>query len=115
MELEERRDSLRCLVHRLIRHETSGAPRLGDLAVKTGIITRPNLERALGRQGANGSRRRLLGDVLVSDGYITDQQLGDLLAEQSRLAMSSSDAAEEDDENLRSIAGKLKSMKEVGR
>jgi MSHA biogenesis protein MshE len=55
---------------------------LGNLLVTRGLIAGRDLERALARQSDEGGR---LGDIVVELGYITEQALLELLAEQLRM------------------------------
>lgn len=58
------------------------AIRLGDLLVKQGLITEPQLEEALRNQEMFGGR---LGTNLVELGYVTERVLAKLLSEQLRI------------------------------
>ena len=86
------------------------APRFGDLGVKLGYMSPPALEGALVQQKESGGRR-LLGELLVEGGILTEHQVQDLVSEQDRIAMSSSDAAEEADESLRRIGKTLRKVR----
>nr|HDM59905.1 type II secretion system protein GspE [Bacillota bacterium] len=55
------------------------APRLGEILLREGVITKRQLEHALRVQRQTG---RMLGEVLVELGYITYEQLADALAKQ---------------------------------
>ena len=111
-DLEIQRDNLRNLVKQMITSGGNGsAPRIGDLAMGMGMVTQSDLTRALSRQSRNGSRRPLIGQVLLQGGLLTQDQLDILLSEQSRLAMSGSEAAEQDDDGLRGIAARIEGMK----
>jgi type IV pilus assembly protein PilB len=53
--------------------------RIGDLALSAGAVTAAQLEEARALQGANGGR---LGAALVALGYLTEEQVTDLVAKQ---------------------------------
>jgi signal transduction histidine kinase len=59
-------------------------PRLGDYLVENGIITRPQLDEALSLQssGQSQGQRILLGEVLISLGYINRGILDQAITEQ---------------------------------
>jgi type IV pilus assembly protein PilB len=54
-------------------------PRLGDILVRRGFVSKEQLERTLELQRASGVR---LGELLIHAGHITQQQLGEALEEQ---------------------------------
>ena len=56
---------------------------LGDLLVEQGLLTRKDLEKAISQVGSSPGS---LGQALVSDGVISDEQLACALAEQQGLA-----------------------------
>ena len=64
--------------------ETAAGPRepVGELLVKAGRITRPQLEEALAEQRQG---REKLGEILVRKGWLTEPELAALLAFQERL------------------------------
>ncbi len=101
------RDEMRNLLHRMLRVGVSvHAPRLGDLGVKMGLLTQDALDSALAVQRTtNGSR--LIGEVLVEGGILSRVQVQNLIDEQDRIAMSSSDAAELEDDVLSRLSQQL--------
>ena len=64
--------------------ETAAGPRepIGELLVKSGRITRPQLDLALAEQRQG---REKLGEILVRKCWLTEPELGALLAFQERL------------------------------
>ena len=111
-ELEDKRESLRTLVHRMLRIKANdGTPRLGDLATGMGLLSEEQLKIALEKQHTSRAKRPLIGEGLIQSGFLDESQLSILLHEQSRLAMSSSEAAEDEDEGLKAVAGKLKRLR----
>jgi hypothetical protein len=59
--------------------DPSAVPRLGEMLVKSGLISRADLDRALSRQ--KGSTKRL-GQLLVEMGVMTHAQVAAILEEQ---------------------------------
>lgn len=55
--------------------------KLGQLLVMEGVITKPQLENALKKQGAAGG---LLGEILIEQGYCTAEQVQEALAVQKK-------------------------------
>jgi hypothetical protein len=64
--------------------ETAAGPRepIGELLVKAGRITRPQLDQALAEQRQGGEK---LGEILVRKSWLTEPELAALLAFQERL------------------------------
>ncbi len=62
----------------------NGTGRLGDILVKSGALTKGNLDRALSYQKEHGSK---LGEALIKLGYISDEQFTEALAAQKRLSV----------------------------
>jgi len=58
----------------------AGPNRVGDILLEKGLIDRLQLETALEEQGASG-HRKLLGEVLVNLGFVTEEQVMATLAE----------------------------------
>lgn len=58
--------------------------RLGDLLVKSEVITEEQLKEALDLQKGTG---RKLGEVLMDQGYVTDEQIAQTLSEQLNIDM----------------------------
>ena len=56
--------------------------RLGELLINAGVITKANLEAALGEQKVSQMR---LGEVLIKNGYLTELHLAEALCEQLEL------------------------------
>lgn len=111
-DLEAERQSLRSLLRRMLQVSTeSVAPRIGDLAESMGLISHENLTRALERQRGNGGGR-LLGQVMVDEGFLKENQVQMILREQARIAMSSSEAEEAGDDGLRGVAESLQRAKD---
>ncbi|HEY9857426.1 MAG TPA: hypothetical protein V6D05_16905 [Stenomitos sp.] len=57
--------------------------KLGQLLIMEGIITKPQLENALQRQSAAGG---LMGEILVTLGYCTAEQVQEALSVQKKQA-----------------------------
>lgn len=57
--------------------------KLGQLLIMEGVITKPQLENALLRQGEAGG---LMGEILVTLGYCTAEQVQEALAVQKKQA-----------------------------
>jgi len=73
------------LDHALEQHATTGIS-LGTVLVKLGFIDEDTLNAVLGKQLELSYRKRI-GDLLVEQGYITQQQLANGLAQQKTMAM----------------------------
>jgi len=56
--------------------------RLGDLLIQKGVLTRQQLNIALQEQNITGT---LLGDILVSLGFVASREISEILAQQSNL------------------------------
>lgn len=69
----------------LEQHATTGIS-LGTVLVKLGFIDEDTLNAVLGKQLELSYRKRI-GDLLVEQGYITDQQLANGLAQQKTMGM----------------------------
>jgi type IV pilus assembly protein PilB len=69
----------------LEQHATTGIS-LGTVLVKLGFIDEDTLNAVLGKQLELSYRKRI-GDLLVEQGYITDQQLANGLAQQKSMGM----------------------------
>jgi len=54
--------------------------RIGELLVKSGNITKKQLEKALKKQEEEGG---LLGEILVKYGYVHDKSLAEALTKQA--------------------------------
>ncbi|MBC7107060.1 MAG: type II secretion system protein GspE, partial [Firmicutes bacterium] len=57
----------------------AGRPRLGELLVKAGVLSREQLAAALEKQKQTGLR---LGELLIREGLLTEEQLARVLQEQ---------------------------------
>jgi type IV pilus assembly protein PilB len=73
------------LEHALEQHATTGIS-LGTVLVKLGFIDEDTLNAVLGKQLELSYRKRI-GDLLVEQGYITEQQLANGLAQQKTMGM----------------------------
>ncbi|MBW8888690.1 MAG: Flp pilus assembly complex ATPase component TadA [Fibrobacteres bacterium] len=73
------------LDHALEQHATTGIS-LGTVLVKLGFIDEDTLNAVLGKQLELSYRKRI-GDLLVEQGYITQPQLANGLAQQKTMAM----------------------------
>lgn len=56
--------------------------RLGDLLIESNLITQTQLEQALTEQKSSGQK---LGRVLIGDGYVTEDQILDVLSKQLKI------------------------------
>lgn len=72
---------------KIVFAQASGAPRIGDLLLRRGLVDRQRLEAALAAQ-RQASGRRSLGQVLVSAGLVTAAQLKAVVEEQIRRAVA---------------------------
>ena len=61
-------------------------PRLGDVLIQAGAITKEQLAQALQLQKSSGQR---LGEILISEGIISDTRLAEALSTQLRLPLFS--------------------------
>jgi len=61
----------------------------GKLAVRERLLTSQQVNACLSRQAAEGERRSL-GEIMVDGGFLTSQQVRDLLAKQQKRIMSCS-------------------------
>ncbi|MDI3522481.1 MAG: type pilus assembly protein PilB [Bacillota bacterium] len=82
----------------------SQPPRLGDLLVDQGLLTRDQLAQALKRQQETGER---LGQALVSLGYVTPRQIAEVLEFQLGIPHVTLADFPPEEEALRSIPGTL--------
>lgn len=73
------------LDHALEQHATTGIS-LGTVLVKLGYIDEDTLNAVLGKQLELSYRKRI-GDLLVEQGYITQQQLANGLAQQKTMGL----------------------------
>jgi type IV pilus assembly protein PilB len=73
------------LEHALEQHATTGIS-LGTVLVKLGFIDEDTLNAVLGKQLELSYRKRI-GDLLVEQGYITDVQLANGLAQQKSMGL----------------------------
>jgi type IV pilus assembly protein PilB len=73
------------LDHALEQHATTGIS-LGTVLVKLGFIDEDTLNAVLGKQLELSYRKRI-GDLLVEQGYITQEQLANGLTQQKTMAM----------------------------
>jgi hypothetical protein len=64
-----------------------GSGRIGEIAVERGLINSSELKKALKGQGFfhQAGRSLRLGELLVSQKFISREQLADLLEDQARL------------------------------
>jgi type IV pilus assembly protein PilB len=60
----------------------TGKPKLGEILVNEGVLTRDQLEKALGRQDL---KRKKLGKVLIDMGITTEEEIAVALCKQLRL------------------------------
>lgn len=79
-------------------------PRLGDLLVEQGLLTKEQLAQALKRQQETGERP---GQALVSLGYVTPQQIAEVLEFQLGIPHVTLADFPPEEEALRSIPGAL--------
>ena len=56
--------------------------RLGDLLIEHNLISQAQLEQALGEQKSSGQK---LGRVLIDDGYVTEDQILEVLSQQLKI------------------------------
>ena len=62
--------------------EDAQIPRFGIIAVKQGFITQTQLQEAMNMQvqeDLDGKPHRLIGSILMDSGYITVQQITDVI------------------------------------
>lgn len=64
---------------RTLRDDSGGRPKIGEMLQKAGLITRDQLNEALGIQKKSGSR---LGSVLVKKGFINEEAIVNMLSRQ---------------------------------
>ncbi len=60
------------------------SPRFGELAIDKGFVTAEQLTEAIAKQAEDGlsnSRYRLIGKILIKNGWITDEQINIVLNE----------------------------------
>src|SRR5437870_1649903 len=60
-------------------------PRLGNLLVVRGFLSKEDLESALAQQKQVGCGQKLLGEILVELGYCTEDQVVECLATEYRV------------------------------
>jgi hypothetical protein len=72
---------------KIISAQATGAPRVGDLLLRQGLVDRRRLEEALSAQGV-GASRRSLGQVLLASGLLTKGQLKAVVEEQIRQTLA---------------------------
>ena len=62
-----------------VAHQVRTPPRLGNVLVERGYLTLPQLEDALQLQ-QQGDKTRLLGEILVDEGFCTEDHVVECLA-----------------------------------
>lgn len=67
---------------RLVSAQTPRTPKIGDLLVSSGLITRTDLDEAIRKQRAAGPERRSLGQQLIESGALSPESLRDVIARQ---------------------------------
>lgn len=72
---------------KIVFAQATGAPRIGDLLIRRGLVDRQRLEAALASQ-RQGPGRRSLGQLLVNAGLINGAQLKAVVEEQIRRAVA---------------------------
>jgi hypothetical protein len=76
---------------------------LGDRLMEAGLITRTELEFALGHQTGGASRRRRVGRILVDLGFISDRELTKMLSVQFAMPVAPFDLMEAEDVAVRTL------------
>lgn len=67
---------------RLVSAQTPKTPKIGDLLVTSGLISRIDLDAAIRQQREAGSERRSLGQQLIESGTLSPESLRDVIARQ---------------------------------
>ncbi len=67
---------------RLVSAQTPKTPKIGDLLVSSGLISRIDLDEAIRKQRAAGPERRSLGQQLIESGALSPESLRDVIARQ---------------------------------
>lgn len=67
---------------RLVSAQTPKTPKIGDLLVTSGLISRIDLDEAIRQQREAGSERRSLGQQLIESGTLSPESLRDVIARQ---------------------------------
>jgi len=81
----EAREELAADVERFVQQnlpEFSQIPRIGEILVRQGAISQPELERVLLEQQASDAQSPKLGDLLVDKGLVSASQLEDAISRQ---------------------------------
>jgi CheY-like chemotaxis protein len=71
--------TLKLLVSTLLRSQLRALPRIGEALVEKGYIKVEALQHALQVQQHPSNRNKLLGQILIELGYVTEQQVSDVL------------------------------------
>ncbi|HUO86377.1 MAG TPA: DUF4388 domain-containing protein [Thermoanaerobaculia bacterium] len=72
---------------KLVSARSPGRPKLGDLLVASGVVSRGELELALAEE-TQGAGRRSLGQVLLAEGTVAPDQLRGVVVEQIERSIS---------------------------
>ncbi len=67
---------------RLVSAQTPKTPKIGDLLVSSGLISRPDLDAAIRQQREAGPERRSLGQQLIESGTLSPESLRNVIARQ---------------------------------
>ena len=67
---------------RLVSAQTPKTPKIGDLLVSSGLISRTDLDTAIRQQREAGPERRSLGQQLIESGTLSPESLRDVIARQ---------------------------------
>ncbi|MGC8916999.1 MAG: DUF4388 domain-containing protein [Thermoanaerobaculum sp.] len=83
----EERASIGFFSGKIVFAQVSGAPRLGDLLLRRGLVDRQRMEAALASQQP-GAPRRSVGQLLLAAGLVSHEQLKAVVEEQIRRAVA---------------------------
>ena len=89
--------------------QNSEPPRLGEFLIETGIITQPQLEKALERQKENAQKGQqvLVGQVLIELGYFDRDTLEQATAKYMLSQRAALQAAQESDKSKERMSIRL--------
>jgi len=73
---------------RLVSAQAPRTPKIGDLLISLGLISRAELDSAIAEQRTGGIVRQSLGQILIGSGDLTPESLRDVIARQIEQAVS---------------------------
>ena len=113
--IEMQRDRMRIYAMKLFGLQLSPAASMfGEIAQVLGCIDQNQLQAALALQESfrgNGSKPPRIGEILLDEGLLNEEQLGSILEEQTRISSTMDESEETRFANLRRRAERLQREK----